>query len=73
VSALEKLLNQLKPKLWNWNIENLFEEIDKWSEDGKERGPHQDVDMWRIRSNIARKFSDYMDQPQSLLKPSVKS
>ena len=27
--------------------------------------------MWRIRSSIARKFSDYMDQPQNLLKPSV--
>lgn len=34
---------------------------------------HHDVDMWRIRSNIARRFSDYMDQPQSLLKPSIKS
>jgi hypothetical protein len=25
VSPLEKLLNQLKPKLWNWNLENLIE------------------------------------------------
>lgn len=29
--------------------------------------------MWRIRSSIARKFSDYIDQPQNLLKPSLKS
>lgn len=25
--------------------------------------------MWRIRSSIARKFSDYMDQPQQLILP----
>jgi hypothetical protein len=50
----------------------LLEELDKWSEGGKEK-MHNDVDMWRIRSNIARKFSDYMDQPQSLLKPSIRS
>ena len=26
--------------------------------------------MWRIRSSIARKFSDYMDNPRNLLLPS---
>jgi hypothetical protein len=26
--------------------------------------------MWRIRSSIARKFSDYMDNPGNLVKPS---
>jgi hypothetical protein len=39
--------------------------------DGAGNKPAGEVDMWRIRSSIARKFSDYMDQPQSLLKPSV--
>jgi hypothetical protein len=28
--------------------------------------------MWRIRSSIARNFSDYMDSPKNLLKPSIK-
>ena len=27
--------------------------------------------MWRIRSSIARKFSDYIDEPQNLIKPSI--
>ena len=31
------------------------------------------VDMWKIRSSIARKFSDYMDQPQQLIRPSYSS
>lgn len=26
--------------------------------------------MWKIRSNIARKFSDYMDDSKNLTKPS---
>jgi len=26
--------------------------------------------MWKIRSNIARKFSDYMDDSGNLIKPS---
>ena len=27
--------------------------------------------MWRIRSSVARKFSDYMDEPQNLTRPSL--
>ena len=27
--------------------------------------------MWKIRSRIARKFSDIMDEPESLVMPSV--
>lgn len=63
------MLNQLKPKLWNWNIGNLLEEIDKWNEGVKERSSSE-VDMWRIRSSIARKFSECMDNPQNLVRPS---
>jgi hypothetical protein len=61
------LLNQLKPKLWNWNICNLLTEIDKWAEGIKDK---PEVDMWKIRSSIARKFSDYIDDSTSLLKSS---
>ena len=69
VSKLEKFLNQLRPKLWNWNVGNLLQEIDKWAEGMKEKEGGE-VDMWKIRSSIARKFSDYMDQPQNLIRPS---
>ena len=55
--------------MWNWNVGNLLEEVDRWVEGIKEKDGHE-VDMWRIRSSIARRFSDYMDKPQNLLKPS---
>jgi hypothetical protein len=69
VTKLERLLGQLRPKMWNWNVGNLLEEIDKWVEGIKEKEGGE-VDMWRIRSSIARRFSEFMDQPDSLTKPS---
>jgi hypothetical protein len=32
-----------------------------------------DVDMWKIRSSIARKFSDYIDDSGNLTRPSRKN
>lgn len=69
VTKLERFLNQTWPKMWNWNVGNLLEEIEKWAEGVKQK-ESTEVDMWRIRSSVARKFSDFMDQPQSLLRPS---
>lgn len=34
------------------------------------KGTKKDVDMWKIRSSIARKFSDYIDDSKNLTKPS---
>jgi hypothetical protein len=71
-TALEKLLIQLKPKLFNFTIPNLLDEIDKWYESSKDRSQIE-AEKWRMRSGIAQRFSDCLDQPQNLLKPSARS
>ena len=68
-SGLEKLLSNLKPRLWSMTVGGLLEEVDRWSDGVKDR-PSGQVDMWRVRSSIARTFSDCMDQPQRLMRPS---
>ena len=65
-SGLERFLHSIVPKSWNWNVGNLLEEIDKWSEGIK---THKHVDMWKIRSSVARSFSDYMDDSTTLTRP----
>lgn len=45
---------------------NLLEEIDKWSEGIK---THKHVDMWKIRSSVAKSFSEYMDDSTTLTRP----
>jgi hypothetical protein len=30
-SNLEKYLNTNRAKMWNWNVANLLEELDKWA------------------------------------------
>jgi hypothetical protein len=52
--------------MWNWTIANLLEELDKWGDGIKEK---PEVDMWRIRSSIARKFSDMIDDSGNLTRP----
>ena len=32
VSRFEKFISQLRPKMWNWNVGNFLEEMDKWSD-----------------------------------------
>jgi hypothetical protein len=59
---------QQKAKSWNWTVPVLLEELEKWS-DGISM-EKSEVDMWRLRSNIARKFSDYIDDSGNLTKPS---
>lgn len=66
-SGFEKFLHSIVPKSWNWSIGNLLEEADKWSDGVK---PNKQVDMWKIRSSVARSFSEYIDDSTSLTRPS---
>lgn len=64
---LETFLSRNLPKAWNWTIGNLLQELDNWSQGIK---PTKQVDMWKIRSSVAKNFSEYLDDSKSLTKPS---
>ena len=43
-----------------------MEEVDKWAEGIK---PNKHVDMWKIRSSVAKSFSECLDDSNTLTRP----